>query len=452
MAAFHSKIGRLAVALAGLGLSLACAVTIPTLPAPAPTPAPTGLPAPGPAAPAGLIVYVGADSNIYVIDRDGQHQAAVTQDASLTPTAGQDPRVYLFPTWAPDGRHLAYLSFSRPASSGFEARLFTSLVDGSEQVTLFKSQDASPFYLFWSPDSQAVSFLSNGPGGNGEIELNLAPLAGGESKVIGSGQPYYWDWSPDNRTLLIHTGGSIVENPEARLALVTLDGSSQIRDLALKPGYFQAPAWSPNGEDLAFSILNESGEGQLVLAGRDGQIKKVLATLNGPAAFAWARAGSRLAYTTLVESASGPVIRLVWLDLAQPEQLTDVALGEVVAFFWSPDGQKIAYFSLASEEPGVTARRVAQTAPKIHLAVQVYDLASGESRQVAAFVPTESFLQVLPYYDQYQRSGTLWSPDSRNLVLAGVDANGQETIFVANADGSPSRKIADGDLAFWSWK
>jgi Tol biopolymer transport system component len=95
---------------------------------------------------------------------------------------------------------------------------------------------------------------------------------------------------------------------------------------------------------------------------------------------------------------------------------------------------------------------VAQTAPKIHLAVQVYDLASGESRQVAAFVPTESFLQVLPYYDQYQRSGTLWSPDSRNLVLAGVDANGQETIFVANADGSPSRKIADGDLAFWSWK
>ncbi len=216
---------------------------------------------PAPLLSAGLIVYAGNDGNIYVIDRDGNQKGAVTQDATLTPGAGEIPRIYQYPTWAPDGRHLAYMSFSRPESSGIEASLFTSLPDGSERIQAFSSQDAAPFYLFWSPDSQTISFLSNQPGG-AEILLNLAPAAGGENKIIGSGQPYYWDWSPDNRTLIIHTGGSIAENPNARLALVDLESPSQIRELDLKPGFFQAPAWSPAGDDLALILQNEFWRGR----------------------------------------------------------------------------------------------------------------------------------------------------------------------------------------------
>lgn len=445
------KIRLLAVVLAFVSISLACSVTAPVFPIQGPTPAPTHTFIPSPAASAGLIVYAGNDGNIYVIDRDGHQKSAVTQDATLTPAAGQIPRIYQYPTWAPDGRHLAYMSFSRPESSGLQASLFTSLPDGSERIQAFSSQNAAPFYLFWSPDSQTISFLSNDPGG-GEILLNLAPAAGGENIVIGSGQPYYWDWSPDNRTLIIHTGGSVAENPNARLALVDLESPSQIRELDLKPGFFQAPAWSPAGDNLALTLQNEAGEGELVLAGRDGKVKQVLASLSGPAAFAWALGGSRLAYSSLVQTSTGSVVRLAVVDPTQPDRNIEVAQGDVVAFFWSPDGQKIAYFSLAGEKPGVTARRVAQTFPSISLVVQVYDFPSGASKQVAAFVPTDSFLQVIPYYDQYQRSGTLWSPDSQNLVLASVDSAGQSAIYVASADGSQYRKIADGDLAFWSWK
>ena len=71
---------------------------------------------------------------------------------------------------------------------------------------------------------------------------------------------------------------------------------------------------------------------------------------------------------------------------------------------------------------------------------------------MAVFNPTDAFLQVLPFYDQYQRSGTIWSPDSRNLVLSDVDADGNNGIYVVGADGSQYHKIADGDVAFWSWK
>ena len=38
------------------------------------------------------------------------------------------------------------------------------------------------------------------------------------------------------------------------------------------------------------------------------------------------------------------------------------------------------------------------------------------------------------------------------LVLSGVDAGGANAIYTVGADGSHFQKIADGDLAFWSWK
>ena len=84
--------------------------------------------------------------------------------------------------------------------------------------------------------------------------------------------------------------------------------------------------------------------------------------------------------------------------------------------------------------------------------VRVYDRISGDTKEVASFVPTAAFRQILPFYSQYQRSGTIWSPDSQSLVLSGVDSAGENAIYVVAADGSQIQKIADGELAFWSWK
>ncbi len=84
--------------------------------------------------------------------------------------------------------------------------------------------------------------------------------------------------------------------------------------------------------------------------------------------------------------------------------------------------------------------------------MQVYDLASGKTQQAAAFQPTEAFLNIIPFFDQYQHSGTIWSPDSQNLVLPVIDTNGNSRIVVVGAGGGPTHPIADGDLAFWSSK
>jgi Tol biopolymer transport system component len=153
------------------------------------------------------------------------------------------------------------------------------------------------------------------------------------------------------------------------------------------------------------------------------------------------------------------VTSLVLLDPTQPERPKEVARGSILAFFWSPDSRKIATLGIGTGNPGGLSMKtggqiinVAQKSQGVSLDVQVIDLASGKSNHAASFSPTDSFQQILPFFDQYQRSGTIWSPDSQQLVLSGVDQNSHPGIYVVNADGGTARKIADGDFAFWSWK
>ena len=200
-------------ALAFLAVSLACSFIIPF----------SRIPISTSKAPLGLIAYVGKDGNIYTTDRDGKRRTAITQDASLSSSAGQVGRIYQYPTWAPDGQHLAFVRFSL-SQSGKEASLFSASADGKKSVNTFTSQDFQPFYLSWSPNSQIIASLGNNA--SGSMSQYLVAASGGEGKLISSGQPYYWDWSPDNHTLIVHIGGASSDNPDARLAFIGLDGSN----------------------------------------------------------------------------------------------------------------------------------------------------------------------------------------------------------------------------------
>jgi Tol biopolymer transport system component len=179
----------------------------------------------------------------------------------------------------------------------------------------------------------------------------------------------------------------------------------------------------------------------------------VLAQTSGPVAFAWSPDGRSLAYTSqVVDDQAGAQTSLVLLDPAQPERAKEIARGAILAFFWSPDSRKIATLGIGADNPGGLSREIAAKIQGVILDVEVIDLGSGQSKHAASFTPTDSFQQILPFFDQYQRSGTLWSPDSQQLVLSGVDPNGNPGIYVVSADGGSAHKIADGDLAFWSWK
>jgi Tol biopolymer transport system component len=449
------KYRLVAVAFLTLALSLSCALVTRTF-----SPAPI----PDSGAPLGLIVYSGIDGNIYTIDRTGKQKTAVTGDANADLGGGAEARVYQAPAWAPDGRRLAFIGVAGSSRANMQASLYTATAQGAERQNAFSSPTDLPFYLFWSPDSQHVSFLS---GDSGTLALHLVGAGGQDHAVVSTGQPLYWDWAPDSKSLFLHVGGAAAESPSARLSLFTLNGAAKEKFLTLKPGFFQAPAWAPGGEELLLADSKDATQGELILAGRDGAVKKVLAPLKGPVAFAWAPDGHHLAYTTTTPGdTSGLFSHLLYLDPTQPEGGKEIVQDIVLCFFWSPDGRKIAYFVPQVQrpsgvayprEPALASQRLLQTqrslqSQRVEMQVEVYDLESGKTQHAAVVAPTDAFLQILPYFDQYQRSGTIWSPDSQDLVLSGLGSDGAPQIVVVDLAAGQSHTIAAGDLAFWSWK
>ncbi|MGW8226087.1 MAG: hypothetical protein ACWGOY_10140, partial [Anaerolineales bacterium] len=358
----------------------------------------------------GLIAYVGVDDNIYTIDQFGENQHAVTSDAQLIPEQGGGRRVYQQPTWSPESDRVAFIQTNIGDDGSQTAALFTAQPDGSDLVETFSSESQFPFYLYWSPDSQQLSFLTSG-GGEPGLVLYIVSPQGGEAQVLGVGQPFYWDWSPDSQSILIHTGGAARINPEARIALLGLESEVTETELDLQPITFQAPAWSPDGERFLLAADSGSdGEG-LLLTDANGEVLDVLSPVDDSIAFSWSPDGEWVAYIT--EDIRGPgdlSRRLVYLDPNQAEESQSVEQDLVIAFFWSPDSSKIAYFvpqlNISSDQ------QVSLRAQETQFALELYvlDVTTGNSQRLIEYTPTEDFLSILPFFDQYQRSATIWSP------------------------------------------
>lgn len=396
----------------------------------------------------GLIAYVGNDGNIYTINQGGARQQAVTNDAK-GPAADSNgnSHYYQFPTWSPDGKRLAYVSITTLGGELVDVGLHIAGSDGSNHVEPFHSGEEFPFYLYWSPDGRRISFLTS-PGQGGELKLNVVPANGGELLTLDQGNALYWSWAPDNGGLLLH------RRPDPTLKVVKLNGEVEETEFALQPTSFQSPAWSPNGEELLMAAETEEGKQALHLTDQEGEVKKVLATVDGTVSFGWSPDGERIAY--LIDDPDSEVDTdqlLVVLNPNQQEEAIEIRDGLAVAFFWSPDSRKLAYFIPQLVAPGREGESGTPGQPQLFLTVKVLDVNRGEATQVAVFRPSTQFVNLLPFFDQYQHSLTIWSPDSQNMVFSAIDGQGEEGIFIIqSAANLEPRYIAAGEMAAWSWK
>ncbi|NJM40262.1 MAG: hypothetical protein HC853_05610 [Anaerolineae bacterium] len=131
-------------------------------------------------------------------------------------------------------------------------------------------------------------------------------------------------------------------------------------------------------------------------------------------------------------------------------------------FFWSPDGAKIALYSLVTDgklpQLGYTSGKLAAPALQNNataLRIEVIDAATGDAITVADTVPTRDFLQFFQFFDQYSRAVTPWSPDSSSLVFITVNSVSQTVdVGVATLDKTINAftlsRVAAGSVAFWS--
>jgi TolB protein len=408
--------------------------------------APTRLPAD----PVNRIVFVNDNRQIETISPDGGDRRQLTSGS----------KSYLFPAWSQDGHMIASIG-TTINGSGIYVLPDESATEAIEEVHF--SGVNSAFYLYWSPNSQQISFLADSRL-NG-LTLNILDLDGeGVSNTIASGNPLYWNWASDSRNMLIHAGS---ETADARLGMINNEGWPVTAQIPA-PGPFQAPGISQSGRYWAYSQFQAGGTTWVVIDDRQTG-EEAGRRHAGSAAFTWSPARDELAFISGdardSESPWGP------LRLMDP-QTGDIRLlsaETVVAFFWSPDGRKIVAISvpdsgilgeefqvrnekgrrLARLNYGSLSQPAAQLPPH-SFRVSVIDVESGEGRRILETGFSTIFMtQFLPYFDQYAFSHQIWSPDSASFVLPLVDGNSSEVTLI-DAESGQTTKLADGSIGFWS--
>ncbi len=388
------------------------------------------------AAPLNRLAVIAGDQ-IYTIDPDGSHRIDLAH-------TGRAPIAALI--WSHDGQHLIFAE-----SEGAHTRVTSARPDGQESRTLYEADRIrESFYLYGSPDDRHVAFLA--PDAAGAMQLYLAETDRPSStRSAVSGQPNYSSWSPDSQALLVHIGGA---GEEAFVGTYDLS-AAQTQKIEMRPADFQAPAWSPTGEARWLYARQQGSRGQLVIS--DEKSSHTLTEFDGGITFGWSPDGRYVAYAINTPSSflyeGLTVVSLV--DSSSKVYLK----GDVLAFFWSPDGKKLAYLTGALVEPATVGRAGGQAAPArqsrriLQVTWHVIDLSNGRTIDLNTFRPTEAFIYLIQYFDQFAQSVALWSPDSRSLVYAGQPLVGERGVYVIEAQDTVAkpRFAGTGDFAIWSW-
>ena len=396
------------------------------------------------------IVFMTTEGELFLVNPDGSGELKLAGDTQVrggplgaVMAQPRDVNVfYSWPTWSPDGKKLAA---SLVEVKNGHPEISVQVLDAitGTAATVFRNEvpgliaEGAPHYLYWSPDSRTLAILASTPQGLTLFAADTESLS--EPTVIESGAPLYFQWAADGQSMLIHVGDE--------LKLVTRPfGASLYQPIDADLG-FRAPALSLDGRQMAYLGAGKD-VGSLLIAETNAPATARKALEVGPrAAFAWSPQGGDLAVADQRDPGAPTFERLrVIPGDGGPARI--VTEGRIIAFYWSPNGDKLAWAGLD-----------AGNAEFVWWSATV---AGGPARELLRAQPSNEMLLTLSFFDQYAYSHSPWSPDGSRLVLAVIPNRSREgrngstppgpRIFVVDADGaSEPLEVAAGSLAFWSW-
>ena len=314
---------------------------------------------------------------------DDHAVTAISPEGETVELVAADPdRLVSQATWAPDGRLAVWTEVDTAAGDAVIAM-------GDSQGQRRIDGGTIPFFYAWSPTGTHVAYLGNSPTEPG-WQWDLVDVAAGTARLVDSGAPYYLDWAPDGSRLAVHIDATF-------LGFVDLDGNRTPLTTAARivPGTAVPRRRPPAGRDRrgpikAWRLSEESGEPVLI------------APTAGGTFFSASSDGAMLAYTDTADAPILGSLSVVPLDGGDPQAISDD--GPVVAFEWSPSGEQLLFMTVNADGTA--------------LIPQIWEAGAIETYE--ELLPTQEMIsQYLPFWDQYSRVLTLWSPDGASFVLPG---------------------------------
>lgn len=293
------------------------------------------------------------------------------------------------------------------------------------------------------PSGGEIAFTVNDTGwseiwvmaADGSERQRLTEVEPPGNDAAGSGSPA---WSPDGSHIAFAAQiGTLEEDQRLTEIYVTRADGADVRRLTTNEALDGSPSWSPDGERIAFTRITEPGSAAarsgIVVMDADGGNEVQLTNAALPSvdvAPAWSPDGTEIAFTRAAPTAGSDDPRagiyVVSPEGGEPRKLTDDASDPG----WSPDGKRIAFTSFRDgfgrtcfHECGISGE------------VYVLDIESGETRRL-----TES---------EANDSSPAWSPDGRLIAFTSDRSNPQtheNEMYVMAADGGDVRRITHNSV------
>lgn len=222
-------------------------------------------------------------------------------------------------------------------------------------------------------------------------------------------------WSPDRWKILFITDASFNE-PERGLYIMDANGKNKERLTPIGEDVWYG-AFSPDGNHIAYIVLNDNGKGKIRIMDSDySNPQNITGNFGQLRRLSWSRDSRRIAFGGFL-SGSGDKIYIVNKDGTG----TSVLFNFNHACYspaWSPTEDKIAFKSFA------------QIGDTYYSQIFTYNVSTHEIKQIT--------------FDEMLHHSPSWSPDGTKLVFsAQLPGSNPKTIYMMDADGNNIEKLTD---------